>query len=173
MPNVYRDFQLPFPPHLVLIFISSSLLGSDSSPPKLSGFLKACFPRRWHPTQVMQLATKKEQCLSPVSKNRTMTYSIIQVRGREVSTSAFFMAAAPISSVMGSRLSVSLGPPSPSSLPSPHLPSQLPLSRPLTFSCHFIPKAKGKTLKAFHREVMRSRFFVRKITLNPVAELER
>lgn len=106
-----------------------------------------------------------------------MIYSVIQVRSREVFVSAFFMVTAHIASAMGScpfyllKVSFSL-PPAPQ--PAMPAPTVLTLAAgPLKFSCHFTLKAKGKTLKAFNWEVMRSLFFVIKITLNPVDELER
>lgn len=87
------------------------------------------------------------------------------------------MVTARIASAMGScpfyllKVSFSL-PPAPQ--PAMPAPTVLTLAAgPLKFSCHFILKAKGKTLKAFNWEVMRSHFFVIKITLNPVDELER
>lgn len=46
--------------HLVLLFISPSLLSSDSFLPRPFGFLKASFPQTWGPTQVTQYTAVHE-----------------------------------------------------------------------------------------------------------------
>lgn len=51
--------------HLVLLFISSSLLSSDSFLSRPLGFLKVLLPQTWCPTQVTQFAVIHEESLGP------------------------------------------------------------------------------------------------------------
>lgn len=172
-----QGLSTAFVPHLVFIFISFSLLGSDSCPSNLQVSWRRASPDVV-PHSAHAICHEEWTVSVPSLGERDSDLFNHPSQKWRCFLSASFILTADILLGMGSCPSELFSSPIPSSPQSGHI-SVIPIlthcltTGPVTFPTHFILKETGKTLEGIDWEVTRSHFFVIKITLNLVDELER
>lgn len=174
-----RGLSSAFVPHLVLIFISSPLLGSDSSTSKPSGFLKAGFPRHVAPPSSRNLPWGMNG-LCPQSRGTGQWFiqSSKSENTRRRFLRASFILTADISLGMGSCPSELLSSPISSSPPIwPHLSCLHLNSLSERWTSDILiplyPQGNGEDFGRYWLGSNSIPFLCHKITLNLVDELER